>query len=67
MANDKIPQKINLSVSDPFIKYLGYMYNSGIDYLHQAREILNSMDDYKTKLNDYMKNNRLKFLLDEEK
>lgn len=66
MARDKIPEKMNLSVNDPFIKYLGYMYNTGIDYLHQSKEILHKIDNYKIKLNDYMKNKKLKSLLGDE-
>lgn len=58
-----IPNKLELSAKDPFLKYLAFMYNSGIDYMTQSTDILNNMDDYKVKLNEFMENNKLQFLI----
>lgn len=64
MANNhKIPAKIEVEAQDPFVRYLVHLYNSGVDYQHQVVEILGSMDEYKSKLNQYMINKKLNFLL----
>lgn len=68
MANKKhIPKKIELSATDPFLKYLAHMYNSGINYMTQSEDILKNMQDYKRKLNEFMENNKLKDLIGDTK
>jgi hypothetical protein len=66
MALDEIPGKINLTADDPFIKYLGHMYNAGIDYMQHAKKIEADITQYKENLNGYMKHTKLQFMLDEK-
>lgn len=66
MANKKnIPKKIELSATDPFLKYLAYMYNSGIDYMTQSQDIFTNMEQYKYKLNEFTETHKLKSILEE--
>ena len=66
MENKKgIPKKIDLTATDPFLKYLAYMYNSGIDYMLQSDDIMNNMEGYKSKLHEFVETNKLKPLLEE--
>jgi len=67
MAKDDIPNKISLSASDPFLQYLAHMHNSGVDYLAQSKSMLSDVGEYQDNLDDYMKNNKLQFLLGENK
>ena len=66
MDASEIPAAISLSADDPFIKYLGYMYNSGIGYMSQAVNMLADVEKYKTNLDGYMKYTKLDFMLGEQ-
>ncbi len=58
MELNDIPQKVALTAEDPFIKYLGFMYNAGIDYMSEALKMLADLDTYRSNLDDYMKNTK---------
>ena len=63
MENFNIPKKLELSASDPYLRYLMHMYNCGIDYLVQSEKILGNVDEYQYNLNDYVRNTKLLFVL----
>ena len=67
METKEIPPPIALSADDPFIKYLGYLYNSGVNYMIQAEKMLSDIDNYKTNLDGYMKYTKLQFMLEDKK
>ncbi len=67
METKQVPTTITLSADDPFIKYLGYMYNSGVTYMSQAVNLLQEVETYKTNLDGYMKYTKLDFMLGEGK
>ncbi|MBP9722445.1 MAG: hypothetical protein KBD64_04715 [Gammaproteobacteria bacterium] len=67
MPKSNIPHKIVLSADDPFIKYLGYMYNSGVDFLLQAEQLDTDLHVYKENLDGYMRYTKLDFLLGKDK
>lgn len=62
---DNIPKKIELSASDPFLKYLAFLRNNGVDYMQQSSDILKNMVDYYSKLDEFMRNNKLNDYLDD--
>lgn len=63
MQDNNIPNKLTLSANDPFLRYLSYIYNSGIDCMEQANTMLNEFATYKSKLDDHMVNTKLDFML----
>ena len=63
----KIPNKIELSASDPFLEYLGFIYNAGVEYMQQSEDMLHEIESYQGKLNDHMVSTKLSFMLSDGK